>query len=66
MCVSYRTTLNSVTKPSQYYPIPHCDNSVIFFISLNALQGYHQVSVQTIDREKLAFFSRMTINIALM
>ena len=64
MCVSYRK-LNSVTKPSQY-PIPRCDDSVtfmgfgsdiIFFISLDARQGYHQVSVRHMDREKLAFFA---------
>ena len=65
MCVSYRA-LNAVTKPFQY-PIPRCDDSVTFiavgangemyFISLDARQGYHQVSVRQIDREKLAFFA---------
>ena len=65
MCVSYRA-LNAVTKPFQY-PIPRCDDSVTFiangangemyFISLDARQGYHQVSVRSIDREKLAFFA---------
>ena len=64
MCVSYRK-LNSVTKPFQY-PIPRCDDSVtfmgvgsdiIFFISLDARQGYHQISVRHMDREKLAFFA---------
>ena len=65
MCVSYRA-LNAVTKPFQY-PIPRCDDSVTFiavgangdmyFISLDARQGYHQVSVRHIDRDKLAFFA---------
>ena len=64
MCVSYRK-LNSVTKPFQF-PIPRCDDAInilgygagkIWIISLDARQGYHQVSVRAIDREKLAFFA---------
>ena len=57
MCVSYRK-LNSVTKPSEY-PIPRCDDAVTIFmvgstvmwiITVDARQGYHQVSVSSIDR----------------
>ncbi len=65
MCVSYRK-LNSVTEPFEY-PIPRCDDAVnaigiqdgrqMFFISLDAKQGYHQVVVATVDRPKLAFFA---------
>jgi hypothetical protein len=64
MCVSYRK-LNSITKPFQY-PIPRCDDAidilgacigdVIYFIALDAKQGYHQVAVKSSDMEKLAFF----------
>ena len=64
MCVSYRK-LNSVTKPFQY-PIPRCDDAIsimivgtncIWIITVDARQGYHQVSVRKIDREKLTFFA---------
>ena len=65
MCVSYRK-LNSITEPFQY-PIPRCDDSVtivgiqvggkMFFISLDAKQGYHQIRVKEIDQPKLAFFA---------
>lgn len=65
MCVSYRK-LNSITKPFQY-PIPRCDDAVdilgicigdmIFFIALDAKQGYHQIAVKHCDQEKLAFFA---------
>ena len=64
MCISYRK-LNSGTKPFQF-PIPRCDAAIvilgcgtdeIWIISLNARQGYHQIKVRKIDREKLAFFS---------
>ena len=64
MCVSYRG-LNAVTKPFQF-PIPRCDDAVIilgtgagdiWIISLDARQGYHQVSVRKLDREKLVFFA---------
>ena len=64
MCVSYRK-LNSVTKPFQY-PIPRCDDAIsimvvgancVWIITVDARQGYHQVAVRKIDREKLAFFA---------
>ncbi len=65
MCVSYRK-LNSITEPFEF-PIPRCDAAVtilpipggkhVFFISLDAKQGYHQVVVRKCDREKLAFFA---------
>ena len=66
MCVSYRA-LNAVTKPFTF-PIPRCDNAIasiistvfgdnIYFITLDAKQGYHQISVKPTDREKLAFFA---------
>ena len=64
MCVSYRK-LNSVTKPFEY-PIPRCDDAVtivmvgstvMWIITVDARQGYHQVAVRRIDREKLAFFA---------
>ena len=65
MCVSYRK-LNSITEPFEY-PIPRCDDSVtivgvqvgghMYFISLDAKQGYHQVRVVKVDQEKLAFFA---------
>ena len=64
MCVSYRK-LNSVTKPFEY-PIPRCNDAitiimvgstVMWIITVDARQGYHQVSVNSIDREKLSFFA---------
>ena len=64
MCVSYRK-LNAITKPFEF-PIPRCDDAIaiidtgsqyIRIISLDAWQGYHQVTVRKKDREKLAFFS---------
>ena len=64
MCISYRR-LNAITKPFQF-PIPRCDDAIsilgsgagdIWIISLDARQGYHQVSVRKADREKLAFFA---------
>ena len=63
MCVSYRR-LNAVTKPFQF-PIPRCDDAIailgcgaamLWIITLDARQGYHQVAVRPSDREKLAFF----------
>ncbi len=63
MCVSYRK-LNSIAKPFEF-PIPRCDDAIaildtgfqfIWIISLDARQGYHQVRVRFVDREKLAFF----------
>lgn len=61
VCVPYRG-LNKVTKPFEY-PIPQCDNTISVFqggsylnwiIAVEARQGYHQVMVRVIDREKLA------------
>ena len=63
MCVSYRG-LNKVTNPFQF-PISRCDavledvgdgTGFIYFISLDAAQGYNQIAVRKIDRDKLAFF----------
>ena len=63
MCVSYRR-LNAVTKPFQF-PIPRCDDAItilgcgavlIWIISLDARQGYHQVAILASDMEKIAFF----------
>ena len=63
MCVSYRG-LNAVTKPFTF-PIPRCDDAIsslnvgpgdIWIITVDARQGYHQISVRNSDREKLAFF----------
>ena len=64
MCVSYRS-LNAVTKPFTY-PMARCDDAVnfihsggrfLYFITVDARQGYHQISVRRIDREKLGFFA---------
>jgi hypothetical protein len=63
MCVSYRK-LNGVTLAFEY-PIPRCDDAIddfgdgfgrLWFISLDARQGYHQIRVRLLDQEKLAFF----------
>ena len=64
MCVSY-CRLNAITKPFQF-PIPRCDDAItilgdgatkIWIISLDARQGYHQITVRMVDREKLVFFA---------
>ena len=64
MCVSYRR-LNGITKPSEL-TITRCGDAIrksgtgpnkILIISLYARQGYHQISVQNVDREKIAFFT---------
>ena len=64
MCVSYRA-LNRITKPFQFL-IPRCDDSIymlgggsvlIFVITLDAKQGYHQIAVKYSDQEKLDFFA---------
>ncbi|MGH7954887.1 MAG: reverse transcriptase family protein, partial [Gloeomargaritales cyanobacterium] len=64
MCVSYRG-LNSVTCPFEY-PITRCAHAIedfgdavgpLFFISLDARQGFHQIRVRFCDQEKLAFFA---------
>ena len=52
ICILYRV-LNKVTRPFEY-PIPRCDNAismievgayVIYIITVDAKQGYHQVIV---------------------
>ena len=64
MCVSYRG-LNKITNPFEY-PISRCDiviedlgdgNGIIYFICLDAAQGYHQIRVRKCDQDKLAFFA---------
>lgn len=64
MCVSYRS-LNKVTNPFEF-PIGRCDAAIedvgdgsgkIYFISLDAAQGYHQIKVRHADKHKLAFFA---------
>lgn len=61
-CVNYRP-LNAVTKPYDY-PIPRCDDALedfgdskgrLYFISVDAKTGYHQISVDEGSQEKLAF-----------
>ena len=72
MCISYRE-LNKVTNPFEY-PISRCDiviedlgdgSRIIYFICLDAAQGYHQVWVRPCDMDKLAFLVLMTKNIRL-
>ena len=64
VCVLCRR-LNAITKPF-LFQIPKCDNAItilgggagsIWIISLDARQGYHQISVRKNDRENLAFFA---------
>ena len=64
ICVSYRG-LNKVTNPFEY-PIVRCDaaiedlgdgNGFLYFISLDAAQGYNQIKVKKDDTQKLAFFA---------
>jgi len=71
MCMSYRK-LNSVTKQFQY-PIPCCDEAIsimvvgahcVWIITVDARQGYHQVSMRRADREKLAFSHQIIRNTA--
>ena len=63
MCVSYRG-INKVTELYEY-PIHRCDMAItimelgstgIFFITVDAIQGYHQIAVKAYDVEKIAFF----------
>jgi len=62
MCVSFRS-LNRITNPFEF-PIRRCDSTIedvgdgsgyIYFVSLDAAQGYHQRLVRRADRSKLAF-----------
>ena len=64
MCISYRG-LNKITNPFEY-PICRCDvviedlgdgSGVIYFICLDAAQGYHQIRVRPCDMEKLVYFA---------
>ena len=59
MCVSYRK-LNGINKPFDL-PITRCDDAIctvsaglnkIWIISLDARQGYNQISVCHVYREK--------------
>ena len=63
MCDSYRK-VNGITEPFNL-TIPRCDDAIttvgsvsnkMYITSLDARQGYHQISVRHVDREKLAFF----------
>ena len=63
ICVSYRV-LNTV-KQYFTFAIPRCADSIedfgdlnglMFFITLDARQGCHQITVRFWDQEKLAFF----------
>ena len=64
LCISYRP-LNGVTKSFEF-PIPRCTDSIenfgdssgrMYFISLDARSGYHQIRVRKRDQEKLVFFT---------
>ena len=64
MCVSY-CGLNKVTKSFEYL-IPSCDEDItlilvgsntIYFITVDANQGYHEISVYVLQQGKLAFFA---------
>ena len=62
--VSHRA-LNAVTRSFEF-PIPRCSDRIknlgdlsrkLYFISLDARSGYHQIRVRECDQEKLAFFT---------
>lgn len=64
MCISYRALIRT-TNPFEY-PIGRCNSAIedvgdgsgfIWFISLDAAQGYNQISVRKCDQQKLAFFA---------
>ena len=64
MCDSYRK-VNGITEPFNL-TIPRCDDAIttvgsvsnkMYITSLDARQGYHQISVCHVDQEKLAFFT---------
>ena len=64
MCVNYRP-LNTITLPFAY-PIPRCDDAIsdfgagcvlIYFLSLDARSGFHQIKVAKTSQEKLAFMA---------
>ena len=63
--VSYKP-LNSVTRSFEF-TIPRCSDSIkdlgnlygrLFFITLDARSGYHQILARECDQEKLAFYFR--------
>ena len=63
ICVSY-CRINAVTKSFQF-TIPGCGDAIItlgdgagniWIVSLDSRQGYYQISVRKVDREKLALF----------
>jgi hypothetical protein len=63
MCISYRK-LNSVTLTFEY-PIPRCEDAIddfgdsagkLYFISLDARSGYHQIAVRNVIRTNLPIF----------
>ena len=56
MCITYRK-LRAITKPYEFL-IPRCDDAIaiidtgsqcIWIISLDARQGYHQITIRKID-----------------
>jgi hypothetical protein len=65
MCVSFRR-LNRVTKPFTFL-IPRCADVIedlgvvafliLWFISLDFRQGFHQIAIRHSDQEKTAFFT---------
>ena len=65
LCVSYRA-LNGVTRSFEFlsprfsFSIEDLGDSYygkLYFISLDARSGYHQIRVRECDQEKLAFFT---------
>ena len=57
--------LNRVTNPFEY-PIGRCDDAIkdfsdgtqyVYFVSVDFVQGYHQIRVRAYDEDKLAFFA---------
>jgi hypothetical protein len=65
ICVSFRC-LNRCTKPFTFQ-IPRCvdaiedlgelDRLLLWFISLDCRQGFHQISIRYSDQEKTVFFT---------
>ena len=73
MGVSYRRLI-AITKPFQF-PIPRCDDAIfilgdgagiIWIISLDARQGYHQITLRQGDRKSWHFWHQMIENTHLM
>ena len=70
MCVS-KVKLNGTTKPDEFL-IPRCDNTIItvrdgsnqiWVVNLYARQGYNQIPVHHVNREKLPSSHQTTKNI---